>query len=163
MSEKSSGWGKWALGCGIGCLVLIGLIVVGGGLAAYFLAPKLGGLAGEGMFKIMEGQYNEMKKNDSLPADQRIVIEEIIATCSRQDTSPTAKGFAGAVVMNLLMDQKITETELRALIDLSAFIKKNPAMKFEELESFEKDHPDIKKALDEMAQQNRFQPPKSGG
>lgn len=125
---------KWLIGCGLGCLVAVILIVVVVIGVSYFAVTKL---APQGVTTA----YQQLKQEGKVPAEYQAQFDRLVALGTGSEASIMATGLAGAVTMQILQDGAVSPDEQAALQDALALLESNPDLSATQLGEFFEKHP----------------------
>ncbi|MFP4172381.1 MAG: hypothetical protein ACLFV4_05655 [Candidatus Hydrogenedentota bacterium] len=150
--QKSSGANKWLWGCGIGCGVLLVLVIVVGAVM-YFVVQTGLQTMGEIASQQIDEQYEPMKEQADIPEDYEATYDEVAAIATGENASPWARVLALPVVLGTLEDGEVTEDEFEMVQHVAEVLRENPDAGLMDLRGIFEEHPQLQESFQQIQQQ----------
>ncbi|MBN2309137.1 MAG: hypothetical protein JXR94_09215 [Candidatus Hydrogenedentes bacterium] len=147
-SVKSS----WAKACGIGCLILVILAILGG--IGVFLLVRTGFEKGRDTFAAtLVQEYEQAKANNVVPADQVAVFDEVVAAASKDGSSMWAVLIGTGVILDVLDEGEITDEEAALVQEVRDFFREHPEVGLSDFGQFMESHPEMAENVSRLQQE----------
>lgn len=158
MGNGGKGGFNWLMGCGIGCVVIIALMVILG-LIGYGLGKRfyddINTAVREDFIDMFHTEYETYVEEGKIPEEHQDLVGGLVALSEQEDIGFFAILMCGGSVLSSLEDGELDEDEVKILEDVKAFLDKDPSPSMIEIGVFMDSHPEIEKVFKEM--QNRHQ------
>ena len=150
--QQSSGANKWLWGCGIGCGVLLLLVIVLGGVMYFVIQTGLQTM-GEMASQQIEEQYEAMRQQADIPEEYEATYDELVRIATGEDASPWVRVLALPVILGTLEGGEVTEEEFEMVQHVAEVFRENPDAGLMDLQRIFEEHPELYESFQQIQEQ----------
>ena len=150
--QQSSGANKWLWGCGIGCGVLLLLVIALTGIGYFVIQTGLQTM-GEMASQQIEEQYEPMREQADLPEEYQATYDELVSIATGEEASPWVRVLALPVILGTLEAGEVTEEEFEMVQHVANVFRENPDAGLMDLQRIFEEHPELYESFQQIQEQ----------
>ena len=149
MTVQQQSGTPWLKACGIGCLVLVVLGILGG-IGLYYVVGSALDKGADAMAEVILETYDEAKAGGAVPTEHTALFDEIVAASQSEDATMWTNVLAAGAVVSAFEDEQVTDEEIAAAEEVRDFLREHPSVSLSDFAGFLDEHPELAETMQDM-------------